>query len=136
VRWRVDVAAWNQCRGQLPCCPRSPLVPLPPPPWPPGAPPRACHQPPPNAPDRDSLPHPTLKAQTTMSGQRCIGSQVPSETRPADGATMCKHTVVSSSSSRVVAHGRRCVIVFSISQKVSGSLGCARLLCASSVCIA
>jgi hypothetical protein len=100
-------------------------TPLPPPPCPPRSPQRACHQPPPPyASDRDSLPHPTLKAQTTTSGQRCIGSRVRSETCPANGDTMRKHTVVSSSSSRVVARGRRCVIVFSISQEISGGRGC------------
>ena len=82
-----------------------------PPPRPPRSPPRACHRPP-DAPDRDSLPHPTLKAQTTTSGQWCISAQVPSDMRPADGAAVRKHTVVSSSSSSVVARRRRYVIVF------------------------
>jgi hypothetical protein len=87
----------------------SPLVPLPRArPARPNAPAIA----PPDAPDRDSLPHPTLKAQTTTSGQWCISAQVPSDMRPADGAAVRKHTVVSSSSSSVVARRRRYVIVF------------------------
>jgi hypothetical protein len=129
VHWRVDIAAWNQCRARLPCWPlRSFPSPAPAP-----LAQRACHHPS-DALDRDILPHPTLKAQTTTPGQRCISSQVPSDTRSADGAAVRKHTVVSSSSSRVVARGRRYVIVFSISQEVSGVRGCE--LCASSVCIA